>query len=347
MQARVVAGLGLATLLAAPLAFSDQFTGRTAFQPAAGTYTKGAVFLRGDVRQGDVFQKDVFQKDVRQGDVRQMGDVKQRDYTDVQQKSAGIGAPGGSSVNSADMLVSFYAHQRDEAEMLTAQAARFRAMGNTDAEQMLMRMADDHRQLADQAESMLGNRISLAPRPKQAFVSDSATTMIDHDIRAHEEAISHGREMLGMVRSSSARDLLQAGVAGAQRHLSMLEQFRGSLGGPATRSGRVTIPEATDGALALNAGQQAAEQRDVKGKESKKDDKGKPEFVERGFTAEVPPTFEAQEVVVAPPPPPPPPAPVVVAPPPPPPPAPPVVEAPPPPPAPVVEAPRPRPRPAH
>jgi len=341
MQGKVVAGLGLATLLAAPLAFSDQY-GRTVFQPAAGTYTKGAVFLRADVRQGDVFQKDVFQKDVRQ-----TGDVKQRAYTDVQQKSAGIGAPGGASVNSADMLVHFYAHERDEAEALSAQAARFRAMGNTDAERMLMRMADDHRQLADQAASLLGNRVSLAPRPKQPFVSDSATAMIERDIRLHEQAISQGREMLGMARASSTRDLLQAGVAGAQRHLSMLEQFRGTLGGPALSSGRVTIPEAaTDGALALSAGQQASEQRDLK--ESKKDDKGKPEFVERGFTAEVPPTFEAEQVVVAPPPPPPPPAPVVVAPPPPPAPAPPpVVEAPPPPPPVVVEAPAPRPRPAH
>lgn len=341
MQARVVAGLGLATLLAAPLAFSDHLGGRSAFQPVAGQFDKGAVFLREDVRQGDVFQKDV-----RQGDVRQKGevfqkDVRQRDYTDVQQKSAGIGAPGGASVNSADMLLHFYAHQRDEADMLMAQAARFRAMGNTEAERLVSPMADDHRQLADQAASMLGNRLSLAPRPKQPVVSDSAIAMIDTDIRHHEEAISQGREMLGMARAAGARDLLQAGVAGAQRHLAMLEQFRGTLGGPATRSGRVTIPEpATDGALALNEGQSAL-QRDEKGKD-KKEGKGKPEFVERGFTAEVPPTFEAEEVRVTPPPPPPAPVPVVVAPPAPPP----VIETPPPP-APVVEAPAPRPRPAH
>jgi rubrerythrin len=349
MRYRVVAGLGLATLLGAPLAFSDPprrllVPGSDGYQRAVSfqaTGSSGSVrqkddIRQGEVRQGDVRQGSVNQGDVRQGDVRQgsvkQGDVKQGDirqddvdYRDVEQGGGRKEGRAPASLNATDVLLHFYAHQRDEVSELQAQRERFRAMNMERADRVLSQMIEGHQNLSTQASAMLREELrvdlSMAPRPKKPFVSESAIEMIDYDIDMHQATIRRAREQLRMVRSEQLRGLLETGVEGAQQHVAMLRELRRDF--QASRGRGRTIVSGS-----------GVEQFEGK-------DKGKPEFTEQGFTSEVPGLIEGGEVVIEELPPPP----VVAAPPAPAPPA--AVEVPAPPPAPVVQAPRPVRRPAH
>jgi hypothetical protein len=339
MHTKAVAGLGLglAALLAAPLAFSDHT--RKPLIPESGTFSR-AVSFRGtgndDVRQGDVKQGDVRQGDVRQGDVRQKGEIRQVDYTEIQQKGSGLGEPRSAVLNPTDILLHFYAHQRDEVAELTAQRERFRTMNYDNADRLLTRMIDEHQGMVTRTSSLLRDQFSasldMAPPASKPFVSDSAIEMIDRDIQMHDRAVRTGREHMAMLRMARARDLLQDGIVGAQKHLTWLRQLRADIQA-GRRSGEIVNPATLPGG--------GIEPGSAKGKgEEKGEEKGAPPFIEQGFTSEVPGMLEAEVVTIEAPPPPPP----VVQPPPPPPP---VVVAPPPPPA-VVQAPRPpRRRPAH
>jgi hypothetical protein len=362
MRYRVVAGIGLATLRGAPLALSDP--PRRPLVPGEGSYQRTVSFQgngssgsvrqkddirqgnvkqgdvrQGDVKQGDVRQGSVKQGDVRQGDVRQgsvkQGDVKQGDvrqddvdYRDVEQKGGSKEGRAAASMNATDVLLHFYAHQRDEATGLEAQRERFRAMNMERADRVLAQMIEAHRKLAGETSAILRDRMStdtsMAPRPKRPFVSDSAIEMIDHDIEMHQHAVRHGREHARMVRNDQVRGLIEQGVEGALEHIAMLRDLRRDL--QASRGGGRIIESGLG----------------VEQFEGKDKDKGKPEFTEQGFTSEVPGLIEGGEVVIEELPPPP----VVAAPPAPAPP--PVVEVPAPPPPVIVQAPRPAPRrPAH
>src|SRR5438067_483240 len=87
MRSKLVAGVGLLTLMLAPMALADQYAKGSADTPAPtykARFDKGVSFQgKGDVRQGDIHQKG----DVRQGDIRQKADVRQSDVrqSDIRQ----------------------------------------------------------------------------------------------------------------------------------------------------------------------------------------------------------------------------------------------------------------------
>src|SRR5438067_5873501 len=199
MKCQVAAGLALATLVAAPLAFSDHFRDMIR-EPAEGRFQRSVAF-RDTTRvsyqdSGVVSQGSTFAKEGPRGEVQQKGEVFQRDvsYTDVQQKAGAVGTPGRAVVNPTDALLHFYASQRDEAAELDAQSAKFRAMNQDTVAQALASMITDHQRLADRTQDLLRDRFStdttLPPRPAEPFVSDNANEMLDHDIQAHERTIS-------------------------------------------------------------------------------------------------------------------------------------------------------------
>jgi hypothetical protein len=86
MRSKLVAGVGLLTLMIAPMALADPQSkgGADIPAPAYGRFDKGVSFQgKGDVRQGAIHQKG----EVRQGDIRQKGDIRQSDVrqSDVRQ----------------------------------------------------------------------------------------------------------------------------------------------------------------------------------------------------------------------------------------------------------------------
>lgn len=254
MRSNLMAGMALALLVAAPLAFSDQFREKMR-EPAAAPFTKRIGFRsdgvlisiqeKADVYQGDVRQvrqADVLQKGVvQQGDVLQKGGIRQRDvgYADIQQRRLGSVVPEGASVSHTDILLGFYASQRDEAAMLVAQAEKFRQLNHENVAQALVRMADDHRSLAARTSDLLRDRlatdIELAPRPQAPFISDNPAEMLDHDIRMHERALRRTQEHMAMVRLDAARALLEEASRATREHLATLQQLRAGFPGGALR----------------------------------------------------------------------------------------------------------------
>src|SRR5690242_4627695 len=125
MKCQVAAGFALATLVAAPLAFSDHFRDMVR-EPTEGRFQRAVAFRDttrvSDQSKADVSQGTTFAKEGPREEVQQKGEVFQRDvsYTDVQQKAGSVGTPGRAVVNPADALLHFYASQRDEAAELDA-----------------------------------------------------------------------------------------------------------------------------------------------------------------------------------------------------------------------------------
>src|SRR5436309_2041645 len=109
MKCQVAAGVLLAMLVAAPLAFSDHFRDMIR-EPTEGRFQR-AVAFRDTARiafqdKEVVSQGSAATKEGRRGDVEQKGGVFQRDvpYTEVQQKAGAIGSAGRAVVNPADAL---------------------------------------------------------------------------------------------------------------------------------------------------------------------------------------------------------------------------------------------------
>src|SRR4051812_15926573 len=117
MKCQVAAGFALATLVGAPLAFSDHFRDMNR-EPAEGRFQQ-AVAFRDTTRvsypsKADVSEGTTAAKEGVREDVPQKSEVFRRDvtYTDVQQKAGAVGTSGTAVVNSTDALLHFYASQR-------------------------------------------------------------------------------------------------------------------------------------------------------------------------------------------------------------------------------------------
>jgi hypothetical protein len=127
-------------------------------------------------------------------------------------------------MTSGSALRDFVGAQLGEVGELSQQIDQFRAAKRPEAVMALYHMIRDHTLVADAARNVLARRgeVSEPMSLPMPVMGNSPEEIIQHDVQAHQEALSQLQQMLASASSPEEKNIYQRAINATNKHLGWL-----------------------------------------------------------------------------------------------------------------------------